>query len=285
MIKVLGFIGFIALSSQAACAQNAKWEQSPKTFLANSGPRGTFSYSKTNDEMVRLPLLWVDAAIIAEPVSFHFGDKVESLPAGTTLPAVVLTQGAGTTGSRVAYCTPSRIKQKVKGSLLGGNLVGALLNKIENSFKDSQKCLEDADGDGKFDRTFMVGEGPNDLTPGGQIAPIPYTRQSLAPIGAGDYLVLELWNVGKKNIRVGMTIYEGGDSTFFDAITDGQYFGQKVTNIKSDRDYGNLLQIYGIRFIVKSADPVTKVAEIEWPEDAPKTTRPIVPIELRAARY
>lgn len=229
-------------------------------------------------------MLWVNSATIADPVSLTFGKEVESLPSGTTLPEVLLVKGAGTRAERVAYCTPSRVKQKVKGSLLGGNLVGILMSKIENSFKDSQKCLEDRDGDGKFDHTFMVGEGPGDLTDGADIAPVPYARQSLAPVGANDYVTLTGGVITKKRIWLRLALLQDGKETFFDAVRDGPFFAEKTSEYRIDRDLGWEQQIYGIRFKIKSADPATKTMEIEWPESAPKDASPIIPVDMRA-RY
>lgn len=271
----------IAATAQSAHAADARWSQAPTGFLANSSPRGTFTYEGRDREIVRIPLVWTAAATIEEAVTFEFSGESETLPVGTSLPAVTLSNARPDGKDRLLYCTPSKVKEKV----VGGGLFAVLQSAVVNSLSDSQKCLEDADGDGKFERTIMVGEGPNDMRVGGTIAPAPYVIVRNQPIGPRDYVSLELSGVGKDSVSIWLSIYQDGKAKLFKNVSQAGYTAQRMTKFKRDRDFGKPQEIFGIHFMIVAADAATKSVQIEWPQDAPAGAMPLIPVNLTYTPY
>lgn len=275
-IKPLSALCCLALSALPVHAADVKWEQAPTGFLANSAPRGTFDYQGRNAEIARIPLVWVEAARIDAPVTFTFGKETQTLSAGTSLPAVTLRNAAPGGQERLVYCTPSRVKEKVKTA----SLFAVLENSLVNSLSDSQKCLEDTDNDGTFDRTLMVGQGPNDMTTGIAIAPLPYAVVRNQPIGPKDYVVLKLAGVGKDSVTIEFAIYQDGKQKRFKKVVAGGYSAERMNRFKRVPDFGAPREIFGIRFVIVAADPQGKSVKIEWPQGAPTDALPLIPLEV-----
>ncbi len=269
------------LFPQVAAAQSTWWEESPQVVRVNSGPRGEVTYRK-GDDLVRLPLLWGNAAQIEAPVTFDFAGEKETIPANATLPLVQFRANGQQASTRKIYCTRSRITERIKS----GGLMGILQSKLINSLSDTQKCLEDTDNDGKLDRTLIIGEGDNDFTIGGPIAPLSFKTLGLAPIdGNGDYLELNLISVGKNKVQIWLGITRQGKALQFQRISSGGITSQRFTTLKTDGAGTNSFQIFGVRMDIVSIDPVAKTATIKWPDDAPQDLVLAVPIDVRATYY
>jgi hypothetical protein len=262
---------------QVAYAQSTWWEETPHVVLVNSGPRGEVTYRK-GDDLLQLPLLWGDAARIEAPVTFDFAGKQETVPANSTLPLVRFRQFGQGTATRSIYCTRSRITERLKS----GGLVGIMTSKIMNSLKDSQKCLEDTDNDGKFDRTLIIGEGDNDFKIGASIEPVSFVPMSLSQIeGEGDYLKLELTGVSKDKVFVGLRIKRNNEDLFFVDISSGGFYGRNRTPIKFDGSSEKRIEIFGIQFDVIAIDVASKTVKIRWPNGAQKDRLLTIPIDVR----
>lgn len=266
----------LVASIQTATAAGVKWDQAPQGFLANTGPRGTISYKVGNEPILRLPLVWTEAARIDAPVTFSFSGESVTIPAGTVLPAVTLTEPAAPAMPRRLYCTPSKVKTRTRS----GSLWAMMQNKLINSLSDSQKCLEDTDGDGKLDHTLMVGEGKDDLRPGSQIDAISFAKLSNAEIGPTDYVTLELASAKADSATIILRVYQGEKPLQFIRVSQGPYTAEAWTKYKSAESFNRPLELFGIRFEILSTDPGQKSATIRWPEDAPRDSLPLIPTDL-----
>ena len=241
-------------------------------YVPNAGQQGVRVVGP-GDEILRQPILWGVAAKIGSEVRFATSEGDVSIPAGTVLPAVSISDRQGFRDSSIAYCTnvPS-LKQK------GVGLMGILGPALVRSLSDGRKCLVDEDGDGFAERGFLLDDGTlADRTPRA-ITPVALNVAEMVEVGSGNYVSILV----RKGVRPSfhIVIYQNGKRMDFDSISTGKGTVRREQSIDKNAAYPFLYEIYGAQFEIRSFDPRTGNITIAWPTDIIARRMP-VPGEIR----
>lgn len=241
-------------------------------YVPNAAQQGT-KVVGPDDEVLRQPILWGVAAKIESEVRFSISEGDVSIPAGTILPAVSISDRRTPQGSSIAYCTnvPS-LKRK------GAGLMGVLGNALIRSLEDGRKCLVDEDGDGLAEHGFLLDDGNlADRKPRG-ISPVALNIAEMVEVGPGDYVSI----LARKGTRPSfqIVIYQNGKQIGFDRITTGREAEARLQSVDKNATYPLPYEIYGARFEIRSFDPRTGYITIAWPQNVVAQKIP-VPSEIR----
>ena len=232
-----------------------EWFQAPAVFLPGLTEPGRERVVE-NTVLLRAPLHWAISARLKGDVTIAgVGDPIE-LKDGDILPQVILRDGRGFDDRFTLFCTRSRIHQKSSGLDIMGSII--------NSMKDAQWCLQDSDSDGTLDLAVVLAAGAP-IKKAQDITPIPYEVRYGQQIPGDDSFVSFAFNhVGRKDVGLGLAVFQAGEAMVFDTLTSGVYRAKSQTMVRHrdvDEPTANIL---GIKFRVHYADRKENLAEIEW---------------------
>ena len=247
-------------------AKKLKWVQTPVLFMP-SRIRQDERRVLENAALVEAPLVWGMSGRLGADVTIDGAGEVISLKKGDLLPEVVILSDGKRDGRYTLYCTRNRIVQKEKGL----NIIGAITNNIIDSLRDSQRCLQDTNSDGRLDLAVILGEG-NVLIKAADISPIPFDMLIAEPIqGDGDKLAISMFRVGKKDVGLWLDVWMNGEKLMFTSLLSGTYDEKRNTQIRYTGFTSGTGAVMGVKFQVLEADPKTNEATLRW---APITNDP-----------
>lgn len=225
------------------------------------------------DELLRQPILWGIAARIGQEVKISTSEGDVSIPAGTVLPAVSVSDWRNDPESAViVYCTNvPNLKQK------GGGLMGTIGYALIRSLEDGRKCLADQNYDGVAEHGFLLDDGvPADRLPHA-INPVALNVGEMVEAGSGDYVSIVVRKASRPSFHI--VIYQNGKRMDFDSIKTTSGTVPRVQTVNKDATYPLSYEIYGARFEIRSFDPATGKMTIA---SKPSVSGPMpIPSEIR----
>ena len=266
----------LALLPSEAVA-GARWRETDQVFAANSSPRGERTFAR-NEEVLRLPLLWEQATVLDQSVNFAVGAEIGELSAGTVLPLVKFSAAGDGSDMVEIFCTPRRPGERsLEGGIMGAMFGGVATRALARSLTDTQRCLQDTDGDGSFDRTLIVGEGDNDFVIGPALDPFPYQVRSYVPISeSDDAVVITLRSVRRSGVRFQFDIIQLGEPRNFDSATDGTYGTVRDKSMSVPPSEG-IWQIYGVDLRYVASDASAARLTLDFPANVDAERYPSIP--------
>ncbi|MFM5925243.1 MAG: hypothetical protein ACKOPG_13760 [Novosphingobium sp.] len=277
MRKALGLVAAMILGACPAGAADERWRETSQVFLPNSGPREEREVA-VGAVLAHLPLFWETAARLSGPVEAVFGDRSVVLAEGTELPQVLFRDSALSTRARPLFCTRSWADRMNPN----GGMVIQAVDKAFNGVTSIQTCLEDADGDGRFETALQVNTRKFDVRTGRIAAPVAYAQLQRAPISPDqDYVELRLREVTAQRIVLRLDIMRRGKSAGFRTFSTGMEFADANTIVPLDQDLSKRRKILGIVFEIVAVDAVRGTARVRFPADAPSGQVVAIPLNLR----
>lgn len=225
------------------------------------------------DELLRQPILWGVAAKIEQEVKISTSEGDVSIPAGTVLPAVSVSDRRNASqGAFIVYCTnvPS-LKQK------GVGLMGTIGFALIRSLQDGRKCLADQNGDGLAEHGFLLDDGGSADRVPREIDPVPLNVREMVEVGTGDYVSIMVRKASRPSFHI--VIYQNGKRMDFGSIETVSGTEPRVQTVAKNATYPLPFEIYGARFEIRSFDPATGRMTIRSRTDS--TRRMSVPDEIR----
>lgn len=277
MRKALGLVAAMILGACPAGAADERWRETSQVFLPNSGPRGEREVA-AGAVLAHLPLFWETAARLSGAVEVTFGDRTVVLTEGTELPQVLFRDSALSTRARPLFCTRSWADRLNPN----GGMVIQAVDKAFNGVSSVQTCLEDADGDGRFEAALQVNTRKFDVRTGKIAAPVAYAKLERAPISQDrDYVELRLREVSALRVVLRLEVVRRGKSAGFKTFSTGMEFADANTIVPLDQDLGKRRKILGIVFEIAAVDAARGTALVRFPTDAPSGQVVAIPLNIR----
>lgn len=275
-------LGFALLASTAHAGELKLVGSAAQVAFPNSGPRGDIVYNE-GEYVLRVPLLWTDAATVSDTVTIAADDRWTTIEASTALPAATLASADG--GTVLAFCTPRKGSERkadkgVLGALLGG---GSLWRAAIRSATDGQFCLIDADHDGRAESSVMINAGtPTARTPVA-IKPVSLSVRQLVPISPNDEVRIRLTDIAAKSDRISFEfeVLQQGEKRGFTSFSTAAGSTERFIHISGKRGWPNDVNIAGGRFQIVNVSGSEKRLSLRWPESADKAYAFAVPDGLK----
>lgn len=275
-------LGFALLASTAHAGELKLVGSAAQVAFPNSGPRGDIAYNE-GEYILRVPLLWTDAATLSDPVTITADNQWTTIEAGTALPAATLKSTDGEI--LLAFCTPRKGAERkaekgILGTLLGG---GSLWRAAIRSATDGQFCLIDADRDGHADHSVMINAGtPAARTPVA-ITPTPLAVGQLVPISSNDEVRIRLTDIAAKSDRISFEfeILQQGEKRGFTSFSTAAGSAERFIHINGKKGWPSDVNVAGGRFEIVNVSGPEKQISLRWPENADKAYAFAVPDGLK----
>ncbi|MCL6249596.1 hypothetical protein M3P36_00840 [Altererythrobacter sp. KTW20L] len=271
--------GVVALTVPSGSAlAGAKWREAAQVFAANAAPRGERTFTR-GQEVVRLPLLWEHAVELDRDVDFAVGGEIGTLARGTVLPLVKFSIVGDGSDVVDIFCTPRRAGERaLEGGMMGAMFGGVATRALVRSLTDSQRCLQDSDGDGLFDRTLVVGEGNNDYLLGPSLTPIAFQIRENVPVSEeDDAVVVTLRTVRRNSVHFLVDLVQQGKSRNFDTVTDGNYGTSRQLPFDASADATRSWRIYGMDLRLVEHNVSAGSVTLEFPTEVDAERYPSIP--------
>jgi hypothetical protein len=276
--KWLGFALVASLGAANARAQIIT--ESPEDFLPNSGPRGDVVVHE-DDVVVRLPILWKNAARIDQPVSLAAAGKTQTLAAGTLLQAAAIKAPDRPAGWMIAFCTPERHGERALEHGLGRALFGGgvLTRQIAHNGASGQFCLFDPGADGHFSEVRYFFHGRPEGTPAEKLAPVSYAKLAMTPVSSSgqDEIRISAAHLGQHKLTLKVDIVQAGLARQFSTITMDGVTSKNDIDVIIDKPLPQSVKFIGVDFEVVSSDPIEKSVTIRFPESVDRNKILVIP--------
>lgn len=154
---------------------------------------------KEGDVVFRAPLGWFHHAVSDQDITARIIDLDWTIPKGSFLQSVAGMSGGNLSSlpkTAKTYCDAPK-QDTVKGLMhsltLGLSQLGARIA------KETRLCVIDSDGNGDFDKAFLVGLKKKEDRFVVDIAPVPYTPHINAPMGENSFMEVVFYDGGMLN--------------------------------------------------------------------------------------
>lgn len=276
MYRFAAFVAAIAIAAPVYAQDDARWLESPQFFFANELPSGTGTYAE-DEVLVSIPARWLRAVRLQGDVTVEIGRKQHEFRSGDVLPQLLFMPDGTEASTEIAYCTPrNRGENSTRSGILGSLFGGTLTDSIARSSTDTQYCLQDLDGDGTFDASFLVGEGRNNFVRGGEISAPPYETADEAAISPEDEVRLIVDLVGSLGAAIRLEFIQQGHDLEFDEVTSGAFTARRDNLIAFAESGATEVQILSIMFQIVGNDVDDASITVNW-IDVQKDIRVTIP--------
>ena len=223
----------VVLANPAHAEVIDRWQQSPRLFLPGSISSGERTVAQ-GEAIFSEPLRWADSIRLPQDVIIAHNGRSVTLTTGLQLPQVLFTTKAKPALQRRAYCTRMGMARQ-KGIIPTDNWL------FEEPFnaKAKQICLEDANGDGLLEASFVKTDqhifGRPDIIHSDKVDPVPIKNLSLDQIdGSSDEVSLRVRKLGKDKVMVELFITVFGYQMMFNTISSGEHYTPKHRTLKAN---------------------------------------------------
>lgn len=278
---VSAMAAFTLLLAAPAGAGEAGMQETAQEFLPNSGPRGERQVA-VGQTIVRLPVHWQAAARLLDPAVLDIEGHKATFPADALMPQVLFRESGLSNRPRRLYCTRSNNDRRFFDFGWGSSLD----DKLFKGLPAMQICLEDADGDGRFDRSLRINFKKFNFQEAVLAMPVRYQPLSRAPIAPDqDYVELSLREVSAARLVVHLDVVRRGHRRPFKTFTTGMEFGDADTRIYWSGAPIKRQKILGIEFDIAAVDAQRSLVTFSFPADAPADKVVAVPLDIRKDPY
>jgi hypothetical protein len=206
------------------------------------------------DHVVFRRTLWGLSAQIDKDVVIRTGKGSQTIPAGSVLPAMMVSGVEGINSDQTIFCT-DRKKIKVDD---GWN-ISRLISESRN---DDRKCLVDQNSDGIADAAFMFNSGDTDGRNPQQIDQISLNIEKFREAGKQYFVSIALWSTKKPEFYIAIVHNDKGIN--FDTITSNGKLYKKFYKAPKNYKLPHSVDIFGAKFDIISFDRERKKMSIEF---------------------
>jgi hypothetical protein len=218
--------------------------------------------------VLRLPIMWANAARIENPVRLSVAGKTDELAAGTLLQAVDVIAPDQPGEIKAGYCTPPRHGERALEHGMGAVLFGGgmLTRQIAHKAQSGQFCLFDLNGGGRFDEIRYFSSGLPDGTAPEKLNPLPFTKLTIVPVSPSsqDEIRISVSHISRHSLELKLDIIQVGQARVFSSITTTVGISYRYLNINLDKSLPQHFQLMGIDFDIVQTDIVDKSVTIRF---------------------
>ena len=216
-ILLLGAISLSCLTVPTSAGAETRLLRVPFRLMAFMPLEAGSKHLIVGETLWKVPLRWVQGAIIQSNAQLAADERRESLVVGQVLAETKLAFDDGSFANAASWCVP-RIANPNKKTF---GMVGGILAR---SLTDGQFCIIDRDRNGTAEFSVLVNAGSPEARTPKPIAPISYRTEEGAEAGPGDYASLTYR--GGRSFE--LEIFQQGGKRRFSTYTANTNFGRET---------------------------------------------------------